>query len=115
LWVYGGNTSFRSLLGSHGVSSSNTYGAINTSRIIFFHDETQLFCTNYKIISHYESMDQKTPTCWQKMSLQKKENLGKEGIENYLRSWCKQSYERSKINTSLLLHESTTMSMGQEK
>lgn len=31
----GVNTSFRSLLGSHGVSSSNTYGAINTSRTFF--------------------------------------------------------------------------------
>jgi len=51
---YGVNTSFRSLLGSQGVSSSNTYGAINTSRTLFFHDETQLFCTSYKIISHYE-------------------------------------------------------------
>jgi hypothetical protein len=48
------------------------------------------------------------------MSLQKQANLGKEGIENYLRSWCKQSYEWSKINTSLLLHESTTISMGRE-
>jgi hypothetical protein len=33
---YGDNTSFRSLLGSHGVSSSNTYGAINASRNFCF-------------------------------------------------------------------------------
>jgi hypothetical protein len=32
---YGGNTSLRSLFGSQGVSSSNTYGSINTSKNYF--------------------------------------------------------------------------------
>jgi hypothetical protein len=65
--------------------------------------------------SHIMNIGSENTNLLAQMSLQKKANLGKEGIENYLRSWCKQSYEWSKINTSLLLHESTTMSRGQEK